>query len=64
MLAGFVRAWQHIFNVDVVLVRVAFVLLVILTHGFGVLIYIILAIVIPAPKLRPKSAAYGERLPR
>ncbi len=61
MLAGVSTGLAAYFNVDVVLVRVAFVLLVILTHGFGVLVYIILAIVIPRAKTSAqKAAAYGD----
>jgi phage shock protein PspC (stress-responsive transcriptional regulator) len=61
MISGVSTGLAAYFNVDVVLVRVAFVLLVLLTHGIGILVYLILMIVIPSAKTSAqKAAAYGE----
>jgi cation transport ATPase len=48
------------FNIDVTLVRVIFVILTILTHGAWILVYFIMAVVIPyANTSEQKAEAYG-----
>ena len=56
MVAGVAGGLAEYFEIDPVLVRVAFVLLTFL-HGGGILAYIILWIVMPAAKALPAFAA-------
>lgn len=61
MFAGVCTGLAAYFNVDVVLVRVIFVLLVLVSHGFGVLVYVVLMIVMPKAKTSAqKAAAFGQ----
>ncbi|ADI74695.1 phage shock protein C, PspC [Methanohalobium evestigatum Z-7303] len=54
MLAGVCGGIAEYFDVDPVLVRVAFVVLA-LVNGLGILLYIILAIVMPEPENNDKT---------
>lgn len=48
------------FNIDVTLVRIVWVILTIITHGFWILAYIVLAIIMPPAKTDEEySAAHG-----
>ena len=58
MVAGVLGGWAHYLGFDPSLVRLAFVLLVILTGFFpGVFFYLVMAIVIP---LEPKGGGEGD----
>ncbi|HWA64588.1 MAG TPA: PspC domain-containing protein [Candidatus Paceibacterota bacterium] len=60
MLAGVCSGLAAYFNVDVVLIRLAFVLLAVFSHGFGILAYIVMMLVVPSAKTpAQKSAAFG-----
>ncbi|HVZ11279.1 MAG TPA: PspC domain-containing protein [Candidatus Paceibacterota bacterium] len=60
MLAGVCSGLAAYFNIDVVLIRLAFVLLTVFSHGFGVLAYIVMMLVVPSAKTpAQKSAAFG-----
>jgi phage shock protein PspC (stress-responsive transcriptional regulator) len=49
------------FNLDTAVVRVLFVLLIAITHGFGTLLYIILAIVMPVARTEEQlEQAHGQ----
>ncbi|MFP4654235.1 MAG: PspC domain-containing protein [Methanohalobium sp.] len=54
MLAGVCGGIAEYFDVDPTLIRVAFVILA-LANGLGILLYIILAIVMPEPKDKDKA---------
>ena len=61
MIAGVCTGLAAYFNIDVVLIRIIFIGLFLLTHGVGLLIYIILAIAMPrANTLAEVAAAHGE----
>lgn len=61
MVSGVCMGLAAYFNWDVTLVRILFVLLILLTHGFGLLLYILLAIILPAAKTSAEqAAAFGE----
>jgi phage shock protein PspC (stress-responsive transcriptional regulator) len=47
ILAGVCAGLAAYFNTDVSLVRILFILLTILTQGFGVIAYIVMAVVVP-----------------
>ncbi len=48
------------FNIDLILTRIIFVLLLIITHGFMTLVYIVLALVVPVAKTDEERAmAHG-----
>ena len=60
MFAGVCAGLAAYFNIDVTLVRVIFVILAILTHGFWLLAYFIMMIVVPhADTAQQQAAAYG-----
>ena len=48
MCCGVASGIADYINIDPVIVRLVFVLLTIATHGFGLLVYILLAILMPA----------------
>jgi phage shock protein PspC (stress-responsive transcriptional regulator) len=59
MLAGVCNGLAAYFNIDPTLVRLAFVFLTML-WGFGVLVYLIMAVVVPSARSpEQKAAAYG-----
>lgn len=61
MLRGVCQGLAAYFDVDVVLVRIVFILLTVLTHGAGILIYLVMMIVVPNAKTsEEKAAASGE----
>ncbi len=60
MLFGVCTGLAAYFDADVTLVRIIFVALTVLTHGFGALIYFIMLLVIPhANTSAEKAAAFG-----
>lgn len=60
MLFGVCAALAHYMNVDPVIVRLAAVLLT-LWNGVGLLIYLVLALLIPQePAVAPKANAFDE----
>ena len=59
MLFGVAGGLAEYFNVDPVLIRLAFVLLV-LGHGSGLLLYLVLAILMPEEKTTAKANAFDE----
>ena len=61
-LAGVCNGLAAYFNIDVSLVRILFVLLTILTHGLGVLVYIIMIFVVPVART-PKDYEYAAGIP-
>lgn len=61
MFRGVCTGLAAYFNADVTLIRVIFVLLTLLTHGLGILIYLIMMIVVPrANTSKEKAQAYGQ----
>ncbi len=61
MISGVCTGLAAYFNMDVTLVRLAFVLLVLITHGIGIVVYIIMAIVLPSAKNPAEfAAAFGQ----
>jgi phage shock protein PspC (stress-responsive transcriptional regulator) len=63
LLAGVCNGLAAYFNVDVTWVRIAFVLLTFATFGTWILVYIVLAFVIPyADTSEERAAAYGLHL--
>jgi phage shock protein PspC (stress-responsive transcriptional regulator) len=50
MIAGVCTGIAEYFNIDVTLVRILFVLLTILTHGVGILIYFIMMMIVPVAR--------------
>jgi phage shock protein PspC (stress-responsive transcriptional regulator) len=61
-LAGVCNGLAAYFGIDVSLVRILFVLLTILTHGLGVLVYIVMIFVVPVART-PKDYAYASGMP-
>lgn len=60
MLAGVCTGLAAYFNVDVVIIRLLFVGLTLLTHGPWVIVYLILALVVPyANTTEERAAAHG-----
>ena len=53
MLAGVCGGLAEYFNVDPTLMRIAFIVLTFLTGGTWLLVYVAMAIVMPAPNLQP-----------
>lgn len=61
MLSGVCNGLAAYFNLDVTLVRVAFVILALLTKGVWILIYAVLSFVIPYAKTsEERAAAHGQ----
>jgi phage shock protein PspC (stress-responsive transcriptional regulator) len=61
MFRGVCTGLAAYFNADVTLVRLIFVILTILTHGLGIVIYLIMMIVVPrANTSKEKAQAFGE----
>lgn len=62
VLAGVCTGLAAYFDADVTIVRIIFILLVLLTHGFGALAYFVMMMVVPyAGTYEEKAAAHGER---
>jgi phage shock protein PspC (stress-responsive transcriptional regulator) len=61
-VAGVCTGLATYFNLDVTLVRVAFVLLIALTHGFGGLAYIVMMFVVPVART-PKDYENASGVP-
>lgn len=60
VIAGVCNGLAAYFNVDVTLVRIAFVILAILSSGVWILAYVVMALIIPAADTpQEHSAAYG-----
>jgi len=60
MFRGVCTGLAAYFNVDVTIVRIIFVVLTILTHGFWILVYLVMMIIIPdANTSAEKAAAFG-----
>ncbi|MDX1616761.1 MAG: PspC domain-containing protein [Candidatus Promineifilaceae bacterium] len=59
MLFGVAGGLAEYFNVDPVLIRLAFVLLV-LGHGSGLLLYLVLAILMPEEMTSAKANGFDE----
>ena len=63
MVAGVCKGIAAFFDIDVTIVRVAFVILAFATFGAWVFVYLVMAIVIPyADTPEDRAAAYGLRL--
>ncbi len=62
VIAGVCSGLAEYFNVDVTLVRILFVLFAFLSHGFGVGVYIVLALVVPLART-PKEYAQASGIP-
>lgn len=59
-ISGVCTGLAAYFNVDVTLIRIAFVVFTIITHGIGILVYIIMAVLIPyAHTSEQKAEARG-----
>ena len=59
IVGGVATGMAHYFDVDPVLMRVIFVLVILFTVGTGILAYIILWILIPRGPAQPPRAASG-----
>ncbi len=60
MFRGVCTGLAAYWNVDVTFIRIGFVILVLITHGFGILLYLVMMIVIPpATTSAQKAAASG-----
>lgn len=63
VIAGVCTGLAAYFEIDVVIIRIIFVLLGLLTHGIMILVYIVMMIVIPKADSSAKlAAAYGDPL--
>jgi phage shock protein PspC (stress-responsive transcriptional regulator) len=60
MLLGVAGGLAEYLNVDPVLVRLFFVLMTLVTNGFGLLIYIIMAVLMPLRKPVAKGTAFDD----
>ena len=61
MVSGVCMGLAAYFDADVTLFRIAFVALILLTGGAGILVYIVMAIVLPVAKTSAeRAAAFGE----
>jgi phage shock protein PspC (stress-responsive transcriptional regulator) len=61
MFRGVCTGLAAYFNADVTLIRVIFVILTIVTHGVGIVIYLIMMIVVPtANTSKEKAQAFGQ----
>jgi phage shock protein PspC (stress-responsive transcriptional regulator) len=61
LIRGVCTGLAAYFNADVTLVRVIFVILTILTHGLGIVVYLIMMIVVPrANTSKEKAQAFGQ----
>jgi phage shock protein C len=62
MLFGVCSGIAHYLNVDPVLVRLTFVIAAVLTNGAGVLLYILLALLMPedAPVVAAKANSFDD----
>ncbi len=61
MCCGVASGVADYVNIDPVIVRLIFVLLTIATHGFGLLVYVLLAILMPAePAPAAKVNSFDE----
>ena len=61
MIKGVCTGLAAYFGLDVTLVRIVFIVLALLTHGFWIIVYIILMVAMPkAATSAEKAAAYGE----
>jgi phage shock protein PspC (stress-responsive transcriptional regulator) len=61
MFRGVCAGLAAYFNADVTLIRVIFVVLTILSHGLGIVVYLIMMIVVPkANTSKEKARAYGQ----
>lgn len=61
-ISGVCNGLAAYFDVDVTIIRLIFVIFTFITHGLGILIYIIMMFVIPwADTPEEKAAAYGEK---
>ena len=61
MISGVCMGLAAYLNVDVTLIRILTVILVLLTHGFMVVAYIIMAIILPTAKTSAEqAAAFGQ----
>ncbi len=61
MIAGVCTGLAAYFNIDVVVVRVVFILLTLLTQGAGIIAYIVLLVIVPiATTSEQMAAAHGE----
>jgi phage shock protein PspC (stress-responsive transcriptional regulator) len=62
-ISGVCNGIAAYFDIDVALVRIAFVLLASVTHGFGVLLYIVMMIVVPHARTADERAAASGTMP-
>ena len=61
MFRGVCTGLAAYFNADVTLVRVIFVIVTILSHGLGIVVYLIMMIVVPAANTsKEKAQAFGQ----
>jgi phage shock protein PspC (stress-responsive transcriptional regulator) len=61
MIAGVCTGLAAYFNIDVVVIRVVFILLTLLTQGAGIIAYIVLLVIVPiATTSEQVAAAHGE----
>ncbi len=61
MIWGVASGIADYVNIDPVIVRLIFVLLTIATHGFGLLVYVVLAVLMPAePAPAAKVNSFDE----
>jgi phage shock protein PspC (stress-responsive transcriptional regulator) len=62
VIAGVCNGLAAYFNVDVTLVRILFVLFTFLTHGFGILVYILMMLIVPRART-PKEYEEASGMP-
>ena len=62
MITGVCAGMADYFEIDVALVRVLFILFVFITSGVGILIYFLLALVVPAAETTAKSSDIGDNV--
>lgn len=62
ILGGVCSGLAEYFDVDPIFVRIAFVILAVLPPAPGVLIYLVLWVIMPAPEGMPASAGLGSRI--
>jgi phage shock protein C len=60
MLFGVAGGFAEYFKIDPSLVRLFFVLMALITNGFGLLVYIILAAVMPVDRPVAKANSFSE----
>jgi phage shock protein PspC (stress-responsive transcriptional regulator)/uncharacterized membrane protein len=60
MIAGVCNGLAAYFNIDVTVIRILFAILTVFTWGVGLLLYVVMALIIPAAQTpAEKAAAYG-----